>query len=424
MPVPESRSGDGDRPHVIVVRSLLTAFGGAEHAAALTAIGLKRRGYPVTFLTRPPLDVSHPYHRALRDEGIAVLAPRVWHANRGLGTAAAAARPILLPAYLIARPKPIAEAWRCVGEVTRTALMRFEEWTVLRQLDRTAAAGRRLLVHVYGQEGMAPLLTAWGTRRGVPVLYTETGEADQVYVDRFNLKWTVEIINRFPMVICCGPRVAANIREVYGYRGPIEEIPFLIEDPPDAAIAPRNPSDVALGSVGRLVEHKGHEDVIWAASVLRHEGNRVKVVIGGDGPMMPRLRQLAAQSGIEDAVTFLGRFREISDVMSQIDVFVLPSTSEAQPLAITEAMAYGKPVVSSLFGGIPDMVQDGRTGILIPPGSRDALLAALRPLVRDGDLRRRMGEEGRRSYLATRRADIVMDRIESAYRRVLTACAN
>jgi glycosyltransferase involved in cell wall biosynthesis len=261
MPVPDNGSGP-QRPHVVVVRSLLTAFGGAEHAAALTAIGLKRRGYAVTFLTRPAVDVSHPYHQALRDSGIPVLAPRVWHRHRGLKAAAAAARPVLLPAYLVARPKAIAEAWRCVGEVTRTALVRFEERAVLRSLDRAVAAGRRRIVHVYGQEGMAPLLAAWGMARGVPVVYTETGEADQAYVDRFNLKWTVAVIDRFPLVICCSPRVAANIRDIYGYRGPIEEIPFLIDDPPDAAAAPRNANDVTLGSVGLLVEHKGHQEII------------------------------------------------------------------------------------------------------------------------------------------------------------------
>ena len=98
----------------------------------------------------------------------------------------------------------------------------------------------------------------------MPVVYTECGEADETYVRRFNLQWTIDEIDQIPLMICSGPRVAANIRRVYGYRGPIHEIPYLIQEPAAAGTTPAPHAGVVFGIVGRLVEHKGHQDVIAA----------------------------------------------------------------------------------------------------------------------------------------------------------------
>src|SRR5439155_17059196 len=98
---------------------------------------------------------------------------------------------------------------------------------------------------------------------------------------------------------------------------------------------------------------------------------------------------------------------------------VLFSTSEGQPLAITEAMSYGKAVVSTWFGGIPDLVSHGRSGLLVQPGDRDAFLEALRQLCDDGDLRCRMGDAARADYVAFRSNRAVLDRLEGVYETML-----
>jgi glycosyltransferase involved in cell wall biosynthesis len=408
---------------VVFVRSLLTAFGGAEHAAALNAVGMRRRGYAVTFLAGSPMDTSHPYYRMLVSAGVTVLTPTPWTERTVLRSVALALRPVAILPYLLLRPKPIGAAWSSVAEIVKTVLRRLEERSVLAILERVRRRARSLIVHVYGQEGLTPLIAAWGTAAAVPVVYTETGEADETYVARFNLKWTIDSIDAIPLVICCGPRVAANIRRVYGYRGAIEEIPFLIEDPEPRPPDPLSAHDVTVGMVGRLVEHKGHRDAIAAIAQLRREGLPVTLIVGGDGPMLDPLRAAADELGVLDCVRFTGRFEHVGDILSRIDLFVLPSSSEAQPLAITEAMAYGKPVVSTWFGGIPDLIAHGRTGLLVEPGNRSELIDALRCLCADADLRRRMGQAARADYLEARSNGAVLGRIEQAYRFAQRASA-
>jgi len=408
---------------VVFVRSLLTAFGGAEHAAALNAVGMRRRGYAVTFLAGSPIDTSHPYYRMLVSAGVTVLTPTPWTARTAWRSAALALRPVAILPYLLLRPKAFSAAWSSIGEIVTTVLRRLEERSALAILDRARRRARSVVVHVYGQEGLTPLIAAWGAAAAVPVVYTETGEADETYVARFNLQWTIDSIEAIPLVICCGPRVAANIRRVYGYRGAIEEIPFLIEDPELPPPDTLSRHEVTVGMVGRLVEHKGHRDAIAAIAQLRREGLPVTLIIGGDGPMLDTLRAAADALDVPDCVQFTGRFEHVGDILSRVDVFVLPSSSEAQPLAITEAMAYGRPVVSTWFGGIPDLVEHGRTGLLVEPGNRRELIDALRRLCTDAALRRRMGEAARADYLKARSNGAVLGRIEQAYRFVRRAPA-
>src|SRR5262249_1592051 len=105
---------------IVLVRSLLTAFGGAEHTAALHAAGLQRRGYDVTVLAGWPLDTSHPYYRMLRTAGVAVVTPSRWSARPAWRTLALALRPLALPFYLLARPKSIGAAWSSLAEIVTT----------------------------------------------------------------------------------------------------------------------------------------------------------------------------------------------------------------------------------------------------------------------------------------------------------------
>jgi glycosyltransferase involved in cell wall biosynthesis len=410
------------RLRVVVVRSLLTETGGAEHTATLFATGLAARGYDVHFITRPPVQRGHSYARALAAAGIPLLAQPRLRESPALVALAALARPCLLLPYLAWRRKPLRESWASLGSILETGLARLERALLVRRLERLRR-GRPLLVHVFGPDGLLPHVAAWGRATSVPVVYTETVEGDAAAVETFSLRWTVEAINDVPLVICCGRLMARNLREVYGYRGEIAEIPFLIEDPRGEP-EPRPPGPrTVLGCVGRLVEHKGFHHVVWALARLRGEGHDVELVIGGSGPMRERLEALAAELGITASVRLLGRFGHVSEVLGQIDVFVLFSSSEAQPLAITEAMAYGKPVVSTRFGGIPDVVEDGASGVLVPPGDRDALLVALRRLVLDPGLRRDMGARARRLFVESRSASVVLGKLEGQYRRLLPGAA-
>jgi glycosyltransferase involved in cell wall biosynthesis len=312
-----------------------------------------------------------------------------------------------------------------VSEIANTLVSRLEHRVIRHFMSRAVNGADNVVVHIYGQEGLTPLLVNWARSRAVPLVYTESGEGDETYAERFGLGSTIRVVNDIPLVICCGPQVAANIRRVYRYTGHIAEVPFLIEDPDDSRARPEAPTRtcVVLGSVGRLVEHKRHIDIVSALAVLRREGHDVRFLLGGDGPMRPRIVERARAEGVEDYVEFVPEFDHVSDILDRMDVFVLPSTSEGQPLAITEAMAHGLPVVSTRFGGIPDQVQHGVNGLLVTPLAQEELLDALRALVTDGERRRKMGAAAREEFQRSRRSDVVLDAIEAAYGRVLATTA-
>jgi glycosyltransferase involved in cell wall biosynthesis len=115
----------------------------------------------------------------------------------------------------------------------------------------------------------------------------------------------------------------------------------------------------------------------------------------GEGPDRPRLAAEIRRLGLERSVVLAGDRSDVADMLAQADVFVLSSTSEGLPLSILEAMAAALPVVASAVGGVPEAVEDGETGLLVPPRDPVRLAAALERLLVDPELRRRLGSNGR-----------------------------
>jgi len=146
---------------------------------------------------------------------------------------------------------------------------------------------------------------------------------------------------------------------------------------------------VELLAVGRLQEPKDFVTLVRAARRL----SGVRVRIAGDGPDRPALEAELARLGA--AVELLGERDDVPALLARSDVFVLPSRSEGMPMSVLEAMAAELPVVASAVGGVPELVSDGETGALVPPGDPEALAAALAPLVADAGMRARLGRAGR-----------------------------
>jgi colanic acid/amylovoran biosynthesis glycosyltransferase len=154
---------------------------------------------------------------------------------------------------------------------------------------------------------------------------------------------------------------------------------------------------VRILAVGRLLPLKGHALLLNAASRLLTEGAPVDITIVGDGPERERLERLTRELGIEGEVRFAGAVgRDIlPSHYSAADIFCLPSFAEGVPVVLMEAMATGLPVVATRVAGIPELVRDEESGILVSPGRTDLLADALRRLVECAPLRRRMGDAGR-----------------------------
>jgi colanic acid/amylovoran biosynthesis glycosyltransferase len=149
--------------------------------------------------------------------------------------------------------------------------------------------------------------------------------------------------------------------------------------------------------IGRLVAVKGQAILLEAVALLRARGHSVNVVIAGDGPLRPTLEHLAEELELADQVSFLGAVGqdEIQAVYAEASVFCLPSFAEGVPGVLMEAMAMELPVVSTRITGVPELVDDGRTGLLVAPGRTDQLAGALERLLVDPALRRKMGSLAR-----------------------------
>lgn len=167
-------------------------------------------------------------------------------------------------------------------------------------------------------------------------------------------------------------------------------------------------SEPMIISVGRLVEQKGFDRLLRAYGTLAGEGRPFQVEIVGDGPLRQDLERLARELGLEERVRFTGRLFHETLVRhyAAADAFALACAAASDndrdgiPNTMIEAMAMELPVVATRFSGIPELVLDGVTGILIDPEDEDALVDALRAVLFDAGRRQRMGRAGRQRVLA------------------------
>jgi glycosyltransferase involved in cell wall biosynthesis len=148
--------------------------------------------------------------------------------------------------------------------------------------------------------------------------------------------------------------------------------------------------------VGRIDANKNQGMLISAFSRLcASESVPMELWLVGDGDLLEAAQQQARTLGIENRVRFLGVRSDIPDLLRAADVFVFPSRWEGNPLSVMEAMATGLPVIATAVGGVPELVEDGVSGILIPNEDRDALVAAMQRMVEQPDLRVQMGQAAR-----------------------------
>lgn len=150
-----------------------------------------------------------------------------------------------------------------------------------------------------------------------------------------------------------------------------------------------------VGTVGRLNEVKCQDLLIRSFRRVLDRVPDAHLLLVGDGPMRPSLHALVEELRLGDRVHFAGYQAAPDRYMQVMDVFALPSRAEGLPLAILEAWAAGLPVVATRVGGVPGLVEDGRTGLLINPGDGEALTAAIGRLIDDTELARRVGGAGR-----------------------------
>lgn len=180
-----------------------------------------------------------------------------------------------------------------------------------------------------------------------------------------------------------------------------------------------------VGQIAGLVPFKGQAALIEAASRVTARGHELYVLCVGDermGPAYPReLRRQAESLGIADRVRIRGYPGSIADVWNVIDLHVHASSIDSLPNAVLEGMSLGKPVVVSAVGAIPDHVDHGRTGLVVPPNDPVALANALLRLLGDAALARRLGQAAYERYVERFTPEVTIRRIEAVFERMIEA---
>ncbi len=254
-------------------------------------------------------------------------------------------------------------------------------------------------------------------RAGVPsVVHTEHG---RYLSERRRTRWLGRLAGRYASrFLCVSPTIAAEA-EAYHIvpRRKIQVVPNGIDldrfrDRNDSSRVRQSvgipPDAPSIGTIGRLCEIKRQDLLIRAFRRVRARFANAHLVIVGDGPWMGLLRQLVVDLNLDDWVHFVGYQSQPERYLQAMDVFTLSSQSEGMPLTILEAWAAGVPVVATRVGGLPELVEHGRTGLLVEFGDEAALAGAMGDLLANPDLSLRLraaGREGVELFSLARMAD-------------------
>ena len=179
------------------------------------------------------------------------------------------------------------------------------------------------------------------------------------------------------------------------------------------------PNEYAVGMIGRLEPIKGPKYFVEAAALVAGDLNNVKFLIIGEGSLRRKLERYAETLGIREKCIFTGWREDAPAIMSILDILVLPSLNEAVGMVLIEAQSKGIPVVASRTGGIPEVVRDNHSGILVSPGSPDELAEAIKRLLKDERMRKQMGDNGQDWVKGKFGAEAMVEAISDLYAKTI-----
>lgn len=302
----------------------------------------------------------------------------------------------------------------CSGQIDRAAI---------KELRDLAIRSRADVVHAHGFKGDIYSYFAFRHMK-IPLVstchnWTDTDRIVSLYgkLDRF-------VLRRYAAVIAVSEAVKQRLLSSGVREDRIEIIKNGIDLRPFAEAAPSLRGIVGdggpiVGFVGRLSKEKGADIFLQVAAGVAARVPNAKFVVVGEGPEKEALESLVDQLGIRDNVFIVGRRNDMPSVYASFDLMVLSSRDEGLPMAVLEGMSSGLPWVATAVGDVPKIFQDGKNGMLVPPGDIDSLAAAVISLLQNPEERRRLGEAARthvkEEFSAERMATSYLD----VYHRVL-----
>lgn len=257
---------------------------------------------------------------------------------------------------------------------------------------------------------------------GIPVVFTSHGWAftEGVSHRRAQLfRWIEKGMAPLARKIICVSHYDERLAVDYGVTSGEDMLTVHngIPDAPDC-VATHTNAIPSIVMVARFSAPKDYQTLLMAVELLRDCRFRLRCI--GDGPILAASKALADKLGVQDSVEFLGARGDVCDILKNADIFTLISDWEGFPLSILEGMRAGLPVVATRVGGIPESVSDGTTGVLVAPRDSLALADALRELITQPELRKRMGHAGRERYLRQFTAERMVVKTTEVYESALS----
>ncbi|HZD32642.1 MAG TPA: glycosyltransferase [Candidatus Angelobacter sp.] len=257
--------------------------------------------------------------------------------------------------------------------------------------------------------------------------YTATSRMDQTYnlFDRWSLRAP------FRLVTVCGPfakRLVAEgaapgkITVLHNFVKPFQR-PSADEVRSTRQALGLNNGDSVILCAGRLSKEKGHADLISAVALVarRRDLPPTRTVIVGDGPEREALDRQAAALGISERVVFAGFQKDVAPYFGVADILALPSHSEGSPNVVLEAMAAGLPIAATAVGGVPEILVNRETGLMVPAQNPEAMADAIGELLMDRELCRRLGAAARRQAESAHTLGSYQHKLVSLYQETLLA---
>ncbi len=266
------------------------------------------------------------------------------------------------------------------------------------------------LMNSYG--AMASILT------GVPLLATVHGR--NYYGDRLRRRMMYRGVSRRAcMIAVCEATKEYLVEHVGVARGQVRVVYNGVEVDESPAMKAKGVHDSSyrsptIATVGRLTPVKGHSHLLLAVRDLVQTWRHLRVLIVGKGKLEGVLKQEVVDLGLSENVIFTGHLEDVTGIWNLVDAFILPSLSEGMPLSLLEAMAAGVPPVATRVGGVVEAIEDGKTGLLVPPGDSQALAGSIRRLLEDRTLADEIGKSARQAVAGR----FSLPRMVQAYREI------
>jgi glycosyltransferase involved in cell wall biosynthesis len=306
-------------------------------------------------------------------------------------------------------------------------------YKLLRYLRRTGAQLVHLqLTHIYGFEHIIPFLRACH----VPVIVTTEHNSPYArprlaparrLLKRLNSRWvdgTFVVSKALQRLLTEEFNVSPDKVWQFGNSVDVNRFsPSIDGSRLRASLGVRDGARVII-TIARLEHQKGITFLIAAALQVLQRHPEAEFWLVGDGSLRSQLQAQVEQSGVAAAVRFLGLRDNLPELLAAADMFVLPSLYEGLPLSVLEAMAMAKAVVATRVGGTPDVVDDGVTGLLIPPSDPQALAEAIERLLESPDLAARLAAAGAHRVRSSFSVTAVVDQIAARYTALLAQKGN